>query len=218
MYRAFDIASPKTPAPVDAPHAAVDVPNPDVAADTTQPPIPSTISEANFQRMMDFWREISDRQEQRIQDLVKELVELKTKEDNDKSKHKDQRMPTIDIKDVKKREEYDGDEKSFPIWYQRFKGLLVNRHSSWMDVFDAVEAFQEQVIENGDGKHEKFKKKLPQDSLAMDDPDMYARQLTSYLGSYTKGLLHAKVMKTQSRGAFELLRDLVYKGRNRNKN
>ena len=148
MYRAFDIASPKTPAPADAPHAAVDVPNPDVAADTTQPPIPSTISEANFQRMMDFWREISDRQEQRIQDLVKELVELKTKEDNDKSKHKDQRMPTIDIKDVKKPEEYDGDEKSFPIWYQRFKGLLVNRHSSWMDVFDAVEAFQEQAIEN----------------------------------------------------------------------
>ena len=54
--------------------------------------------------------------------------------------------------------------------------------------------------------------------MVWDDPDMYARQLTSYLGSYTKGLLHAKVMKTQSCGAFELLRDLVYKGRNRNRN
>ena len=134
----FDIASPTTPAPVDAPHAAVDVPNPDVAADATSPPgipvdqpartlmmqpqIPSTISEANFQRMMDFWREVSDRQEQRIQDLVKELVELKNKEskeheDNDKSKHKDQRMQTIDVKDVKRPEEYDGDEKNFLVWY-----------------------------------------------------------------------------------------------------
>ena len=188
-----------------------------------QPPIPSTISEANFKSMMDFWREVSDRQEQRIQDLVKELVELKTKEgkeqeDKDKSKHKDQRMPTIDVKDVKRPEEYDGDEKNFLVWYQRFKGLLINRHSSWTDVFEAVEAFQHRVIENEDGKHEKFKEKLPQDSLAMDDPDMYARQLTSYLGSYTKGLLHSKVMKTQSRGSFELLRDLVHKGRNRNKN
>ena len=154
---------------------------------------------------------------------MKELVELKTKEgkeqeDKDKNKNKDQRMPTIDVKDVKRPEEYDGDEKNFPVWYQRFKGLLINRHSSWTDVFEAVEAFQHRVIENEDGKHEKFKEKLPQDSLAMDDPDMYARQLTSYLGSYTKGLLHSKVMKTQSRGSFELLRDLVHKGRNRNKN
>ena len=55
-----------------------------------QPPVPTTISEANFQRMMDFWKEVSDRQELRIQDLVKELVELKNKESkehegNDKS-------------------------------------------------------------------------------------------------------------------------------------
>ena len=185
------------------------------------PPTPAAISEANFQRMIDFWQEVSNRQEKRIESLVQELMEIKkkdNKEPDDKSKPRDLRMPTIDVKDVKKPEEYDGDEKSFPIWYQRFKGLLVNRHSSWMDVFTAVEAFQGQVIENGDGKHEKFKAKLPPDSLTVEDPDMYARQLISYLGSYTKGLLHAKVMKTQSRGAFELLRDLVYKGRNRNKN
>ena len=118
-----------------------------------QPPIPSTISEANFKSMMDFWREVSDRQEQRIHHLVKELVELKTKEgkeqeDKDKNKNKDQRMPTIDVKDVKRPEEYDGDEKNFHVWYQRFKGLLINRHSSWTDVFEAVEALHEKAIEN----------------------------------------------------------------------
>ena len=185
------------------------------------PPIPTTISEANFKSMMDFWREVAEKQERKIEVLVNELMELKTKaykEQEDKNKYKDQRMPTIDVKDVKRPDEYDGDEKNFTVWYQRFKGLLINRHSSWTDVFKAVETFQEKAIENGNGKHEKFKKELPEDSLAWDDPDMYARQLTSYLGSYTKGLLHAKVMKTQSGGAFELLRDLVYKGRNRNKN
>ena len=44
-------------------------PDPGVAVDATSPPgipliqrpIPSTISEANFQRMMDFWREVTDR-------------------------------------------------------------------------------------------------------------------------------------------------------------
>ena len=104
--------------------------------------------------MMDFWREVTDRQEQRIQDLVKELVEIKNKDHEDKPKSQSKiQLPTIDVKDVKKPEEYDGDEKHFPIWYQRFKGLLINRHSSWTDVFDAVEMFQGRVIENGDGKH-----------------------------------------------------------------
>ena len=148
--------------------------------------VAATLSEANFLRMMDFWQEVSKRQEKRIDDLMQELKEIKKKDDkdpDDRGKPKDLRMPTIDVKDVKKPEEYDGDEKNFPIWYQRFRGLLINRHSSWMDVFTTVEAFQNEAIENGDGKHEKFKEKLktlenelkvPKDSLTAEDPDMFA--------------------------------------------
>ena len=39
-------------------------------------------------------------------------------------------VPSIDIKGVKKPDEYGGDEKGFPLWYSRFKGLLTNRFSS----------------------------------------------------------------------------------------
>ena len=108
-------------------------PDPGVAVDATSPlgipliplPIPSTISEANFQRMMDFWREVTDRQEQRIQDLVKELVEIKNKDHEDKQKSQSKiQLPTIDVKDVKKPEEYDGDEIFFLIWYQRFQRII----------------------------------------------------------------------------------------------
>ena len=48
---------------------------------------------------------MTDRQEQRIQDLVKELVEIKNKDHEDKDKQKSQskiQLPTIDVKDVKK--------------------------------------------------------------------------------------------------------------------
>ena len=100
----FDLATPTTTVQMDAPHAAVDVPNPDVAASPPgisadeparvpliPPPIPTTISEANFQRMIDFWQEVSNRQEKRIEDLVQELKEIKKKDDkeqDDKGKGK----------------------------------------------------------------------------------------------------------------------------------
>ena len=193
-------------------------PDPGVAVDATSPPgipliqlpPPSTISEANFQKLMDYWQEVNARQEQRIQDLVEQIVNLK----NEGPKKNDSKMalPSIDIKDVKKPDEYDGDEKGFAMWYTRFKGLLANRHPSWQGVFEAVEKFQGQAIENVNGKHDKFKEKLPDDSSVLKDPEIYAQQLLSYLSSYTKGNLHAKVMKTHDRNAFELLRDVVYKG------
>ena len=66
--------------------------------------------------MMDFWREVAEKQERKIEVLVNELMELKTKaykEHEEKNKYKDQRMPTIDVKDVKRHDEYDGDQKNF---------------------------------------------------------------------------------------------------------
>ena len=71
-------------------------------------------------------------------------------------KHSSKLVLSIDIKDVKKPDEFDGDEKSFNLWYASFKGLLVNWHASWKDVFDAVEKFQGKAIDNRDGMHTEF--------------------------------------------------------------
>ena len=46
--------------------------------------------------------------------------------------------------------------------------------------------------------------------------DDYADQMYTYLGSYTKGNLHARVLKGKGSDAFEIYRDLVHKGKNIN--
>ena len=183
----------------------------------------------NFQQMLNFMQSQAvqqnkhiEEQNQRIENLLKALQEKEDKRDHTPAIPK--KLPAIDIKDVKKPDEYDGDEKHFTMWYTRFKNLLINRHAPWSNVFDAVEKFsaagKNMVIVN-DGKHTEFKKKLTEvdsDTPVTDAIDIYAEQMLAYLSSYTKGLLHARVMKTSSSGIFELLRDVVAKGKNRNKN
>ena len=166
--------------------------------------------------MIDFWQDAANRQEQRIQELLKELVAVKEKSGEDVKKPSAKILPSIDIKDVKKPDEFDGDEKGFNLWYARFKGLLVNRHASWKDVFDAIEKFQGKAIDNRDGEHTEFKQKLPADSPVAEDPEVYAMQLLAYMSSYSKGALHAIVLKTQSGQIFEMFRDVIHKGKNRN--
>ena len=104
---------------------------------------------------------------------------------------------------------------SSPSGTTRFKNLLSNRHAGWNDVFTAVEEFKTRMIPNEDGTHAKCIEKLKSDSLVAEDPDAYAKQMLAYLSSYTKGLLHSKVMKTKPEDIFELLRDIVSKGKNR---
>ena len=174
-----------------------------------------TVSEANFQRMMEFWQKVTEKQEQRIEELMKELKE---RSGEDVKKYSAKNLPSIDIKDVKKPDEYDGDEKGFNIWYARFKSLLVNRHAPWKEVFDTIEKFQGTAINNQDGAHTEFKTKLPANSPVAEDPEAYATQLLAYMSSYSKGALHARVLKTQGGQIFEMFRDVVHKGKNRNKN
>ena len=119
---------------------------------------------------------------------------------------------------MKQPNAHDGDEKGFSVWYTRFKWLLANRRSSWQDIFEAVEKCQGRAIENLDGKHKNFKEKWADNSSVLKDPEIYAQQLLSYSDLYTKGKLRVKVMKTHDRNAFELLRYLVYKWKNWNKN
>ena len=92
-----------------------------------EPQVPTTISADNFKLMMDYWRVQADKQEERITKLLEKLAE----KDKEKDKNPDtpKKLPSIDIKDVKKPDEYDGDEKQFFLWYPRFKNLLSNRHA-----------------------------------------------------------------------------------------
>ena len=94
----------------------------------------------------------------------------------------------------------------------------MNRHASWKDVFDAIEKFQGKAIDNRAGEHTEFKQKLPADSPVAEDPEVYAMQLLAYMSSYSKGALHARVLKTQGSKIFEMLREVIHKGKNRNNN
>ena len=51
-----------------------------------------------------------------------------------------------------------------------------------------------------------------------EQAEAYAQQLTSYMRTYTKGGLHARVTNTSSEDIVELIRDTVWNGRYRNKN
>ena len=51
-----------------------------------------------------------------------------------------------------------------------------------------------------------------------DQFQMYMCQLKAFLRTYTGGELHARVTQTRSDGIMDLLRDIVYKGKNRNPN
>ena len=48
--------------------------------------------------------------------------------------------------------------------------------------------------------------------------DMCAYQLKSYLRTYTAGELHARVVQADSSWIMELMREIIYKGRDRNPN
>ena len=53
---------------------------------------------------------------------------------------KPEKLKPIDLKDLKKPEEFDG-TKDFHLWYERFKDLLGNRNRDWKVVLELVEQY-----------------------------------------------------------------------------
>ena len=89
----------------------------------------------------------------------------------------------------------------------------------WEHVFNAIEkagktriASVEDFLNLVDSGDTKIKRSLK------DQFQMYMCQLKAYLRTYTGGELHARVSQTRSDGIMDLLRDIVYKGKNRNPN
>jgi len=89
---------------------------------------------------------------------------------------------------------------------------MINRHDSWREVLKEIENCGDKRIQDDKVAFVN----LP-DDIKMQQ-DTYAQQLVSYLRTYTKGTLNLKTTKTPKENICELLREVIQKGLNRNKN
>ena len=103
--------------------------------------------------------------------------------------------------------------------YCQIHNHLEIRHPNWEHVFNAIEeagkrriASVEDFLNLVDSGDTKIKQSIK------DQSQMYMCQLKAYLRTYAGGELHARVTQTRSDGIMDLLRDIVYKGKNRNPN
>ena len=129
------------------------------------------------------------------------------------------KLKPIDVKDIEKPDKYDNNIDKFTNWYERFRDLLEHSHPNWEHVFNAIEkagqtriASVEDFLNLVDSGDTKIKQSIK------DQSQMYMCQLKAYLRTYNRGELHARVTQTRSDGIMDLLRDIVYKGKNRNPN
>ena len=141
-----------------------------------------------------------------IEGLQNKLKEKK-QEDTEKIK-------AMDIKELKKPDEFDNDPAEFNGWYEKFTNLLRTRDVRWGNFLKAMEAQGEKRIADV----ATFKATIAQDyPETADKLEEFNDQLYSYLLNYTKGALYAKVTKMQARGVLEIFRDVIYKGKHLSK-
>ena len=67
----------------------------------------------------------------RIEDLEAKLSQQEKKPEEKENVDKFAKPKPIDIKDVKKPEEYNGDATKFRVWFERFQDLLFHRAEAW---------------------------------------------------------------------------------------
>ena len=155
-----------------------------------------------------------------LKDKIKELEEkLNDKESPKYAREDANRLKPIDIKDIEMPDKYDHNISKFNTWFDKFRDLLTNRHTSWYKLLEIVEKNGKNTIRS---QQEFFDNINDEDNAGYknikEQADMYAYQLKSYLRTYTDGELHARVVQTDSSCIMELMREIIYKGRNRNPN
>ena len=164
--------------------------------------------------------------ENQMKDKIDEQEKLiNTLQFQKKDHHDLMRLKPMDAKDVKKPDEYDGD-KEFHVWYERLKDLLASRNSNWHVLLKKLEQLENPIKDHMEFTMKigrEFSKEGSDETEQVNTGEEYARQLRSYLRSYTKGAIHQRVSKAEtdgdykfSNGIFEVARDLIAKGRNRN--
>ena len=153
----------------------------------------------------------------KIAELEKKLQDRKEERKDDYSDP--EKLRPIDIKDIEKPDKYDNNISKFNTWFDKFRDLLTNRHASWYKLLKVIEKNgktiikdQKQFFESLDDYDDASYKNIKIQS------DMYAYQLKAYLRTYTDGELHARVVQTDCGLILELMREIIYKGKNRNPN
>ena len=152
-----------------------------------------------------------------LQDRIGELEE-KLKEKREQT-HDPETLKPIDVKDIEKPDKYDNNISKFNVWFDKFRDLVTNRHPNWYKLLKAVEGQGKRTIRDQavffQGLDDTYDKSY---TYIKAQADMYAQQLKSYLRTYTEGELHARIIQTDHNHIMELMRELIYKGKNRNPN
>ena len=190
------------------------------------PPAPEspTLDRETVNEMLEnLHKELEDKYQKQFDELMKIIESLKggapnlntIKYTENNQEIKVEKLKPIDAKDFKKPEEFDGN-KDFHVWFERFKDLLTNRNRDCLIVFEMIE---HAAVSPDKIVHEDFVCKITEkfgETQSNELGEQYALQLRSYLRSYSKGQFHDKVTKTAAADVFELMRDTIKKGQNRN--
>ena len=129
------------------------------------------------------------------------------------------KLKPIDVKDIEKPDKYDNHIAKFTIWYEWFRDLLENRHPNCEHVFNAIEkagktrvASVEDLLNLVDSGDTKIKQ------IIKDQSQMYMCQLKPACGRTMEESCTHELLRQDVNGIMDLLRDIVYKGKNRNPN
>ena len=188
---------------------------------TDVPDVPVSESEVGEERQ--------ERQQPQPEDIMAILEDLKNKvielekelkvKDEKIEKEDHDKLKPIDIKDIEKPDKYDNNTSKFNTWFDKFRDLLTNRHASWYKLLKIIEKCGKNTIKNQSAFFDEIKEDEDKSYKNIKaQAEMYAYQLKSYLRTYTDGELHARVVQTDSGLIMELMREIIYKGRNRNPN
>jgi hypothetical protein len=151
----------------------------------------------------------------RIKDLEDRLDKKKDNEEESTDKNEKGKLKPIDIKDIERPDKYDNNLTKFAVWYDKFKDLLSTRNENWLKLLEVIEARGKVTIKS----QKNFMDEMGEEHKTIkDQATAFAQQLKSYLRTYTDGELHVRVTQTSHEDVMELMREVVYKGRNRNPN
>ena len=72
-------------------------------------------------------------------EMLKSFVNATQNTTLNSANHQMEKLQPIDHKDIKKPDEYDGSDKGFHLWFERFQDVLVNRNKAWNVVLKFLE-------------------------------------------------------------------------------
>ena len=158
--------------------------------------------------------------EKKLEEKTREIEGIMKLTAHEKNKgEEDGKLKAMNVKDIKPPGEFSGKDEEFMEWYQRFKTLLISRHSSWKELLHIIEGFEDRRIPcDAEGKCPDLIEKLTTEGYhnMVEQYEDYKTQLFSYLTSYTSGLLHNRVVNGTQDKVFDTMRDVIYRGLNRN--